>query len=343
MLKPWNRLLFEKDAGAGGGGGDEGGGGGDEGGGGGPDEGGGGSGGPPPGWTPEADLAGNPALAKFKNDDGTWQPDAIAKSYLELEAYRGKSIRLPSEEAGDEDRQAFYDRLQEKVPDLMRKPTGENLDETLRALGHVPPEEYVMPEIDSQGVKLNDAEAVAFQQVARKHGLTQAQYQGIVADMTQANIETALANQQASADDSAALQTEWGAAHESRIRQISNFAEASGAPTELVNALKAGQVKSATAKWLYSLVESYSKGGGKQFDVPPQAPGVLTPADAELEAQAIRKNNDHPYNNPGAPGHEAAKKRMRELYKMIEPDSQQVTLGGATTVGAGGGVDFRQS
>ena len=83
------------------------------------------------------ELKGNESLKSFENIDG------LAKAFVETKAMVGNSIRIPSEEASDEDRAAFYNKLMERAPALMLRPdpdSSEQMNEFHRMMG-VPEDE----------------------------------------------------------------------------------------------------------------------------------------------------------------------------------------------------------
>ena len=338
MFKRSRLYNFVVDPAAGAGGGGQGAGAGDGAGDGGQGAGGSGAAGAGEGgtgnWLPD-DLAGNQALSKFEN------AGALAKSYLELETYRGSSIRIPDAESGAEDMDTFHKSLMEKVPGLMRVPNAEDPEavaQIRRQMGA--PENsdgYTMPQIDTKGVDMDMTLANQFKGVAAKHGLTQAQFEGVIADITAANVETAIENRGVSDNDHAALKAEWGGAYDQRMSQLVNFAKATKAPSELVDVLSAGHPQSSTAKWLYSLMAQFSGDGqGTQFNIPEQGQ-IMTPAQAGEKINAILRNKEHPSKHPGMPGHKEAAAHLRSLYKLKYPDQGGT---GPATVGTGGGVEF---
>jgi len=73
------------------------------------------------------------------------------------------------------------------------------------------------------------------------------------------------------------------------------------------------------------IIKLFSKVGAMLAEDPlkgNETPGsnALTPADAQMKANEITMNTQHPYNLRGHPNHGAAVKEVEELYKFIHPE-----------------------
>lgn len=245
----------------------------------------------------------------------------LAKNYQELKSYQGNSLRIPGEDAGEEALQEFYGKLNEKVPGLMPAPDPENeevLEGLYTRLGRPEAADgYKLPEVDTGGIDMDMSMAEILKPIAHKYGLSQKQFQGIVAEVTATNANSAQELSRQHAMDIDALSKEWGAAYTERVGKATRVAEATGAPSELVNAVKQGVVGAQTLKWLYTLSESL--GGETANMVNQKGAGILTPEEAMLKISEIRGNKEHPYWKTSDPSHEAARKKMRELHKLAYP------------------------
>ena len=284
-------------------------------------------------------MAEEPAGVENQNTDTDWRqglPEDIrdapvfkdiadlptlAKNYQELKSYQGNSLRIPGEDAGEEDVAAFHQKIMDKVPGLIYSPDLENseqMDAIYTRLGR--PEEatgYEIPEIDTGGIEMDFTMAEALKPIAHKYGLSKKQFEGIVSEMTAGNVGQAKQLQQQHAQDISDLSREWGAAYNERVSKAAKVAEATNAPAELVNAIKNGHAGSGTLKWLYGLSESL--GGETAQLVKQQGSPTMTPDDAKMKISEIRNNKEHPYWNQADPAHASAKKRMRELHKLAYP------------------------
>lgn len=278
------------------------------------------------------DLAGSPSLKKFDT------PEALAKSYLELERSRQDFLRVPTEDASDESRQKFYEELTRRVPGLMRIPSDdpEAMAQIRRQLGA--PENadgYQLPEMDTHGLEVDQTLANTFRGWAAKHGLTQEQYQGIVKEFTNMSVQQTLANRSERDADTLALSGEWGAAYNQRMTMITNFAQRTNAPKALVDALRTGTAGNQTSRWLYGLVEQLG-GEAQELTRVANEHRIMAPAQAQRQIDDIIDNKQHPFWHPEMKGHREAKEKLRKLYEVAHPGKNPAP----TTVGAGGGVDY---
>ena len=135
------------------------------------------------------------------------------------------------------------------------------------------------------------------------------------------------------------LKNTWGLAYETNMKKIAVAAEHTGAPKNLIEAVKIGNVDAETAQWLLNLSNSLS---GESFNFNEKGGNPLSPAEAKKEISAIMNNKEHDYWNPGSVGHQDAKEYMKKLYQMTEPGSgTELGTGDGGSVGVGG-VTFRQ-
>lgn len=264
------------------------------------------------------------AWDEVKNSDS---PEKFWQQITNHREFLGQSIRIPSAEAGTEDKKAFYQKLQERVPELMLKPNPEDNDAVeaiYRALGKPEkPEDYPIPKIEpptGTNIQLDNAPVEAFRGLAHKHGLTKKQFEGIVAEMSKINIDQAVVVQQQRDSDLQTLRTEWGSAFDQRLGQVKELAKKTGAPPVFQDALGKMLVDATTLRWLHSVAESLQ---GKE----PAAGGdrnntnVLTPVEAQAQIDEMYNNKEHPWWNKGHPSHQAAVKRMLELRRLADPNA----------------------
>lgn len=261
-------------------------------------------------------LRGNPALKDI--------PDltTLAKNHVELQSHLGNAIRVPGPDAGPEAISDFHKRLMEKVPGLMMKPQADNPD----ALGVIydqlgrpeAPDKYTIPNL---GDGVDHTMTEQFRAVAHKHGLSQVQFEGIVKDITQANLKGA--EDHKATHDAAILklkEEDWGVAFDDNMKLCLNVAEQTGAPPELIQAIRSNQATPATLKWLVKIGKQAGEGLNLTVDNS-TGDGRLTPQEANARISEIMNNRDHAYWKPFDPGHKDALNRMLDLQKMANPQA----------------------
>lgn len=277
-----------------------------------------------------------------KNSD---TPEKFWDQMVNMRSHLGQSIRIPSADAGDEDRAAFHKKLQEKVPGLMATPDFDK-DETMADLyGKMgrpkDAKDYVVPEFkDSKGNVIKGAGAKlaeSFKEQAFKAGLSQKKYEDVLSSVLGQSITAHEAATTLQQEDVAKLAETWGTAHERNSNIVSTFLKQTDAPKAVMDALEAGAMGSETMIWVHNLA---SKAVGKQSDFQNDAnnnTGVITPEDATLKISEIRNNPKHAYHNKMDPGNKAAKAYVRELYLAKNPKTGKESAPG-TQFAIGGGI-----
>lgn len=262
---------------------------------------------------------------EVKNSDA---PEKFWDQMVNMRSRMGSSIRIPSSEAGEDDRAAFYKKLQEKVPGLMPTPDfdkGEHVETLYAKMGR--PEKadaYALPEFkDSKGNVLEGAGkdlAESFKEVAFNAGLNQKKYEEVLSAIIKPSLQAREEAQELHMVDKAKLAEEWGAAYDRNSKVVATFIAQSDAPESLTKAIESGSIDSGTMKWLHGLA---TKTIGKQgsFQADDNNTNVMSPEEASMKISEIRNNKQHPYNNKFDPGNAAAKRYMRELYLLKNPKS----------------------
>jgi len=247
---------------------------------------------------------------------------ALAKAFVDTKAMVGRSVRVPGKDAGAEDWDKFHNGLMERVPSLMLKPDmsdSEAMSKTYIAMGR--PEEaakYVSPEIDSKGLELNLAFIDAFKDTAYKNGLNQKQFDGFVQDVVADSIVVARDNQALMDADTKKLVDTWGAAYDNNLKIALAIADKVDAPKYISEPLHSNNPPFATAVFMLGLADSLGVETSEIIKHPKGGP-VMTPDDAKLTMSEMRRNSDHPLNNPSDPGHEAAITKFTELAGFASP------------------------
>lgn len=281
--------------------------------------GGGGGGGSEPSFveTLPEDLRENAALSNFK-DVGS-----LAKSFVEMKHMQGSSIRIPSEEASDEARQDFYNKVINNAPNLMLKPDFNNPEQSqefYRTLGM--PEEAAGYEIPAvEGIEMPEERGAALQKIAHEAGLTKAQFSKVMEAALQLDVEANNAHAENLKAEAQALHSKWGMAFDENKATSIAVAKHTGAPDRLIAAIEADEAGTETMEWLLKMA-SYVKGEGDNLSILEgegnNGNGKMTPAEARAQISDIQANSAHPYWNQLDPAHGDALKKMVELQEMAK-------------------------
>ncbi len=267
------------------------------------------------------EIKGSEALANFED------VSALAQGFIEAKTYQGSSIRIPGEDAGDEDRKIFNEKMLEKMPTLMYKPDFENPEQSqefYRTLGM--PEtadKYTFPEIEPpEGVELQTEKLEGFREIAHKHGLTAAQFKGIMADVVTGDIATAQADIESIAANMTAIKEKFGEAFKDNMGKINTLLTRTGAPESLIEAAGNGMVNLETIDWLYQMGKQM---GGEGFDFKGEldtntSDAKMTPDEALAAIDEINRNKEHPYWKGTGDEKKRATEHMIMLMKFAHPE-----------------------
>ncbi len=244
--------------------------------------------------------------------------DSFMQRVQDNDAYRGQSIRLPSEDASVEDRTAARDKLLGHFgDDLMLRPAteGEQSREFFQTLGM--PEEasgYTMPEIE--GVSVAEARDVFLRQTAHKHGLTDSQFNGVMQDMLGFDVEEMGGIESKRNEGMTGLKADWGVAYDERTGAVEKFVE-----THLPS-LKVGGLPASALKELWPLAQQAYAGGSQLQDGGSGDDALHSRQEAGARIGELSNNKSFmmSYRNPTDPGHKSAKAKMARLYEQAGED-----------------------
>jgi len=244
--------------------------------------------------------------------------EQIAKMAVDGRKLASNAVRIPSDDASEEDRKTFQDDLLTKLPGLMVKPDIDNDDsvkQVLKSLG--------MPET-VEGYELKDIPEPLtdnfnnLAKTAHDAGLTKKQLEaittGIITDF-QTNSDTVRGQVEAQVGE---LKQEWGAAYDNKVKTISHFAEQTGFTDDLIDAIESGQLSPANMKAFDSVVKGFQGEGIEIGKQPNDVRATMTPQEADTRLNELMGNKDHAYWHPEDPEHSAAVKKVVELGKLAE-------------------------
>lgn len=237
-------------------------------------------------------IENNPSLEKFQT------PDALAKSYTELERYSLGALRVPQAESSAEDKEAFFAKL-EAVDGVMRTP-----------------ENYSPPPADAAGYSFDEVEGFtgdesvgALKAAAKELGLSTAQANGIHKFLATNVVANEAAGQAANETAMADIKGQWGTAFDHKVLAAEN--------TVAVLAQKIPGLKDAerTPEFLQLMdLVGGMLGEGKPVQQDPRS--GTTRSEAREKIAAIESNHEHPAHpsNEGSRGYDAARAELMKLY-----------------------------
>lgn len=236
---------------------------------------------------------------------------ALGTSFINAQSLIGQpSIRIPSENASEDDIKVFHEKVMKHAPNFMPKPDVDddaNVNAVLTALGRpADADTYAI-----EGATLTPE----MKKQAHEMGLTQKQFSKMYEAVIKPNMEAQAASEAANKAGRDALAQEWGYAFQTKEQQAQAILEKTGAPAQLVEQAKAGKLGAETLRWMDSLVTSLGSeglnivgdhGGG----------GSMTKAEASAQIQEMMNNQDHAYWNRQDPQNASAIKTMLDLQRI---------------------------
>lgn len=255
------------------------------------------------------ELKSSDSLKQFKDLDG------LAKGFADLKAYQGQSLRIPGEDAGDEQRQEFYQKVIDQAPGLMFKPDfndPELSSQFYRSLG-VPEaaDKYQAPEVEA--IKVEEDRLNALKEIAHKNHLTDKQFKGFMEEALKLDASANASAQEAAQASMEELKQEWGYAFNDQIAVAEKVRSAffDFIPPEAMDGPLAKSL-AAVGKHLGNENVNLSNQGKNQQV-------TNTPDMAREQINEINMNPEHPYWVAGHPDHQAAIQKMLKLMKEANP------------------------
>ena len=250
---------------------------------------------------------------EFKNSD---TPEKFFDQMSHMRSMMGKSIRVPSEEAGEETWNEFYGKLESKAPDLMRKPNIDDdaaMEQTYRSLGKPDtPAKYDLPEFDD--FEIPESRASQLKEYAHKANLTKKQFKALASDLLGFDKQIVDKTTDQVNQARAALSDEWGDAFEQRFSLAQKMAESSGAPESLMTAIKEKKIDADTMRWLFNMSKQMTVEGRPMATVDDL---VEAPADIQGRIDDMMNNQAHPYWDSSHPQHKKAVDTMIQLRRKL--------------------------
>lgn len=253
------------------------------------------------------ELKGNPSLKDFKD------VNSLAKSYTHAQSMLGKSVRIPGEDAGQEQVDKFYDDLQ-KVPNVARL---DNKDDVYNKLGRPESADKYQLDVDESQVDPNAINS--FKQTAHQLGLNNQQLNEIVKFDTQRTQQQQEQAMEYAGKAEKALKDTWGNDFNNRlngakeaVKQYSEkFPDFAKDLTDGSNPMANNPIVIAALSELHKSMQekgTVSPSSGIQYGT--------SADDAKEQISEIRGNKQHAYWDVGNPAHSQAVQKVNKLYQL---------------------------
>lgn len=249
---------------------------------------------------------------------------SLAKSYVHLNKMMGSSIRIPSEEASDEAKAEFYNKLK-NVPGVLKMPDASNQEELnafYKALGRPDsPDNYDLKLPQDVPEELIDKETLnSFKEQAYNLGLNSQQVQKLIEFDTQRQMHLYDRMEQDHKQGQEILKKMWGNDFDNRSAAAKKMIEQYGA--KYPEAAKQLLSKHVTDPLVYQMLAELGQIYQERGHIQAKSLNFgLTPEEARAKIQEIRSNASHPVNLPGHVKHKEALEQMSKLYDAAYPKS----------------------
>lgn len=246
--------------------------------------------------------------------------DDLAKTLKSSQEMIGRSIRIPTEDASEEAKQEFYNKLKE-VPGITRLPDPndtEALNSFYNSLGRpespdnykIDVEEGVDPNTLNQFTELAHSIGLTNEQAAKLAQFESARYK---------DYEESIVEGRNKAEE--ALKAEWGQDYDNRLlgaKEVLNVYK--DKYPEAINELVQGPAGNNPAflSMLSELYGSLKESGTLQ--VSQRVNYGMSTTEAKEQINDIMDNSSHAYFNENDPGHREAVNKMSKLFETAYPD-----------------------
>lgn len=247
------------------------------------------------------------SMAKF-DDVGS-----LAKGYMELEAFRGKSLTIPGDEASAGDQQAFYDKVMEKVPGLVRKPMAEDAESYNAFWTGMGRPENADGYAAIEGMTPDQTQFM--RDAALKANLTGDQFKEFAGVFTERSVHDAQAATDAAQAELETIYQGLGPSKDQKLQAVNNLA----LQLEMDASLQDFQNPAVLSLMLKLVDKVGSEGQQLQEQIGDNATMIMTPAEAEMKIGEVM--NDPAYMDASDPRHKLLQKRVVELMAYKNPQA----------------------
>lgn len=251
---------------------------------------------------------------EVKNSDS---PEQVWDRISHMRSKFGTGLFKPGEDAGEEQKSKFLERVVELTdgqvvirPDLAEDADEEVVNLFYRSLGRPDnPDDYEFEEIE--GSEYPSERQAFIRRIAHEAGLTKNQLKILDKKMRTAELEAETEKQEVLRQQLVDLKAEWGLSFDERVRLANKVAKTffPGIPED--QKLTAGEIKA-----FYNIGKQLGENSPEGRDHLNDDQGNMSPDEASAKIAEIRGNPEHPYFDSSKPGHQAARRKMRDLYKI---------------------------
>lgn len=250
---------------------------------------------------------------------------SLAKQFVDQQKYLSGSIRIPGEDAGDEDWSKFHTRVLEGTKTLTRVPAKDDADSIkafMTSLGMPENKDgYTVDKINIEGLTGEDARVNLLRDLASEAGMTQTQFEKMATKYLNGDQEKQDAAKGKIKESRDALMTEWGMAFDARSAEAISTLKKTGAPEGIIKAAEEGKLGGETLKWAYTVAKALgSESNEFHRDDKNRDQNGMSPDEAKAAIREIQNNPKHPYYNHADPGNKAATEKIINLHRMANPE-----------------------
>lgn len=250
--------------------------------------------------------------------------NSLAKSYVSAQKMLGNSIRIPSSEAGQEDVDKFYERLQE-VPGVIRMPKEGDSDGWNRFYNKLgrpeSPDAYKVEDQIPEDLPIDPNYINSFKDIAHKAGLNTQQVRELAKWQAEQNKAYLEVQAQVFENSSTQLREKWGSDFSNRVKGARAALDVLSEDfPDAVAQLRNGPEQNNPA--LVKLLSDYYQSLGEENHVgsTSRIQYGMAREEALEQISEIQSNKNHPFHVEADPDHNAAVEKVRRLYKVAYPE-----------------------
>lgn len=254
------------------------------------------------------DLRGDETLASIPD------LETLARSHIDAQKHIGGSIRIPSEDAGEQDWADFNAKLTSKLPSLI------NLSDDPEAAKATLYERLGVPK-DAEGYTAEGLDQ-GFREFALANGFTNDQVAALLTKVNEDNAAAAEMAEAAGTEATNGLKAEWGHAYDQKLAEANKAITAFGGEEGMAFATESGLIKNPA--FLKMMANAGANLGEEAAGSIPNGGSLkLSPEEARNQIseiknaarQAYERGESHPYNR----GDRDMVAKMARLHEQAFP------------------------